>query len=387
MSKPRRHGASCFSQAVGATLLSLFGALVPSTSACAQDVVVGQVLSLTGPTSAIGRDLLDGRQACTAWVNAHGGIRGRLLRLVTRDDAGDAGKAVALAEDLLDRDRVALLLGPMGPAINAALLPWASRNRIVVLGPHAGDVGSRNKASDTAFFLTQNHSVEVERLAMHLATLGVRQVAMVYSADELGRSAQIAFEEALSTHGLVSEAMISVNADGSFASSALKPLVSGHQQAIVLATSGQATVATLQALEAQRAGRGFFGVYGLSFAATPRDLTLLGSQARGLVMTQVLPSVSDTTKPLVKTYAAAMAAGRSRDLSTLGLEGCLGPLVLAEVFQREAVEPTRANVLKAFNRAGKVTFGEIEIPLGDRESPGARFSDIVIVGPDGKMGH
>lgn len=50
-------------------------------SARAEEIVIGQTLSLTRRSATIGNDLLRGRQACIDYVNTRGGIRGNRLRL------------------------------------------------------------------------------------------------------------------------------------------------------------------------------------------------------------------------------------------------------------------------------------------------------------------
>lgn len=68
-----------------------------SFAAATQDIVVGQVLSLSGPNATAAEELSRGRRACTDLINSQGGIRGRVLRLITRDDQGEPSIAVKAA--------------------------------------------------------------------------------------------------------------------------------------------------------------------------------------------------------------------------------------------------------------------------------------------------
>jgi ABC-type branched-subunit amino acid transport system substrate-binding protein len=363
----------------GSLLLLWLGVAAGQT----QPLVVGQVLSLTGPTAAFGRDLLDGSQACVDRLNAEGGVAGRPLRLLTRDDGGDPALSLQHARALLERDHVVALLGPMGPATNAVVLPWAAQAGLAVIGPHAGDVGSRLGAGDTSFFLTANHSVEAGRLAAHLQSLGVRRVVMAYTDDELGRSAVLAFEEALSVAGIDAPARLVLQADGRDAASVGRAALAAQPQAIVLGSPGSATIGLLRGLGGTR---GLYGVYALSFSATPRELESLGAGARGLVMTQVLPAINDGRYRLVQVHRAAMQAAGRTALSAATLEGCLGPLVLAEALRSRGGGATdRAGVLKALRSAGTVHIGDLAIPLADHDQAGIRYSDIVTIGPDGRV--
>ena len=125
-------------------------------------------------------------------------------------------------------------------------------------------------------------------------------------------------------------------------------------------------------------------VYGMSSAASQTELLELSSMARGFSMTQVLPLPRDGRVPMVSTFLSAM-----RDVpgerTYAELEGCMGPLLLAEVLRRRPLGPSHATVLQALRTAGRVNLGGFEIELGDRARPGSRFTEIVFVGSDGRV--
>ncbi len=358
--------------------------------AATQDIVLGQVLSSSGTTGELGRDIQAGSEACVNWVNEQGGVAGRRLRLITKDDGGVPDRAVANAQSLMDRDGAVALLGPMGPAVTVPLLDWATRAQVLVVGPHSGDVVSRSKEWTTAYFLTANHSAEAQKLAAHIVALGVMRVVQVYSENDFGRRALEALEESMAVAGVDSSRTIDIPAvfTQKDISNAVEMVLAAKPQAIVLATSGEATLAILKSINAHwdRGGRGMSGIYGLSFAATPRDLETLGSTARGLAVSQVLPPITDIRHRLVSIYQAATTANPA--LRTPGgLEGCLGPLVFAEALKRKTSDFSRSGVLSEFrwNRAARI--GNLEVPLADRDRPGLRYVDIVTFGADGRLVH
>lgn len=76
------------------------------------------------------------------------------------DDRGRRGvrgnehgaRSCARMEWVTEKDEAAVLLGSMGPDVNAAVLQWASSAGMPVVGPFGGDIESRLKSTDTAFF-------------------------------------------------------------------------------------------------------------------------------------------------------------------------------------------------------------------------------------------
>lgn len=360
------------------------GCLLP-LFAQAQEIVVGQTLSLTGPSATIAQDLLRGRQACIELVNSQGGIRGRPLKLVTRDDRNDGIRAVQLARDLVDHEDAAVMLGAMGPAVNAAVLKWAGTMGMAVVGPYGGDIEIRVPDSGTAFFLTANQSAEAARLASHIASLGLTRVVIVHATDKSGRAALSALEEALGVSSVAAVAVIPVNPDASDAGVAAQAVAKANAQAVLLATSGRVTVAMLKSLRAATpGGLSLLQVYGFSSAASQAELLELGAQARGFSMSQVVPLPRDTRMPVVATFQSAMRNVKG-ERTYAELEGCIAPLLLADVLRRKAGDFNRAGVLRAMKTAGRVTLGGFEIDLSDRVNPGSRFTDIVYVGSDGKV--
>ena len=356
-----------------------------SFSVGAQDVVIGQVLSLTGPNSATAQELSRGRSGCVDFINSQGGIRGKSLRLVTRDDRGDPAVAINAVRELVDRERAVVLMGAMGPAVNAALLDWAAASGMAVLGPQGGEVESRVRDSGVAFFLTANQSAEAERLAAHVTTLGISRIVLVYGSDQAGAAALMAFEEGLTLSKLTAASVIEVQADGADAAKAAAAVAAAEPQAVFLATTGRATVAMLKALQAaSAAGSHLLQVYGLSSAASPSELLSLGKQARGFSMSQVLPLPRDARVPVVANFQAAMG-GPAVERTYAELEGCIGTLVLAEALRRKPGELTRGGVLQALKAAGRINLGGFEVELSDRVRLGSKFTDIVFVGADGRL--
>ena len=342
-------------------------------------------MPLSGSSTTIAQDLLRGRQACVDFVNAQGGIRGRSLKLVTRDDHGDAAHAVSAVREMLQHERAVVMLGSMGPAVNSALLEWARATGVAVIGPYGGDIEVRMRDVGTAFFLTANQSAEAERLGAHIATLGLSRVVIVHAPDRAGIAALTALEEGLGVSNVAAAAVLAVRADGGDAADVAKAVAAANPQAVLLATSGETTLAMLKALASmQGASTQLLQVYGLSSAASQTELFGLGARARGFSMSQVLPLPRDARVPLVATFLAAMR-NAPNERTYAELEGCVGPLLLAEVLRRKPADLTRIGVLQALKGAGRVNLGGFEIDLSDRTRTGSRFTDIVFVGANGRL--
>src|SRR5262249_54012357 len=66
-------------------------------------------------------------------VNRAGGVLGRPLELVVRDDNGNPGDAVRVAEELVAREKVDLLMGTFSSAVGLAVADFAKQRKVLFL--------------------------------------------------------------------------------------------------------------------------------------------------------------------------------------------------------------------------------------------------------------
>ena len=78
-------------------------------------------------------------------VNAAGGVLGRKIEVVSRDDNGSPGVAVRVAEELLTRERVALLMGTFASNVGLAVSDLAYLAQQTYLDPYPADLLPRHR--------------------------------------------------------------------------------------------------------------------------------------------------------------------------------------------------------------------------------------------------
>jgi branched-chain amino acid transport system substrate-binding protein len=84
----------CVAGGVGLSLITLPMVASAGPGVTDDEIVFGQVAALTGPAGALGRDVRTGILAAFAEVNRNGGVKGRALELVSRDDGYEPTKSV-----------------------------------------------------------------------------------------------------------------------------------------------------------------------------------------------------------------------------------------------------------------------------------------------------
>jgi branched-chain amino acid transport system substrate-binding protein len=115
---------------LGAAALSLFG-----LAAQAQDIKLGFNGDLSASPSALsGQAATLGLQAAIDDVNAAGGVLGRKLTLVTRDDLSQPPKSIQNMSDLIDNEKVVAVFGPTNSGNALAWKQVPNQKKIPVIG-------------------------------------------------------------------------------------------------------------------------------------------------------------------------------------------------------------------------------------------------------------
>ena len=129
-------------------------------------------------------------------INAAGGINGRKLELVIRDDGGNPGDAVRVAEELVSREKVDLLAGGFLSHIGLGLTDFAKQKKIFFLAsePLTDKIVWQNGNRYT-FRLRASTYMQAAMLVPEAAKMGKKRWAVVYPNYEYGQSAVATFKE------------------------------------------------------------------------------------------------------------------------------------------------------------------------------------------------
>ncbi|PAS98831.1 MAG: hypothetical protein BSR46_11165 [Candidatus Dactylopiibacterium carminicum] len=155
--------------------------LVMALAACGQqeNYRIGFIGGLSGRYQDLGTAGRDGAQLAIEMRNASGGIDGRRVELVARDDEQDATRARRALDDLIAA-RVAAVVGPMTSSMAVALVPRLQQTGMLMMGVHTTttDLSGRDDLFFRVIDDTNRYASEVARF--HYQQRNVRHVAIVY---------------------------------------------------------------------------------------------------------------------------------------------------------------------------------------------------------------
>jgi branched-chain amino acid transport system substrate-binding protein len=101
-------------------------------------IEIGASLPLTGEFSEPGKAAQQGYKVWEAMINEGGGLLGRKVKFIIRDDASDQNTVVADYTSLISRDKVDLLAGTFSSLLNIPASTVAERNKMLYVEPAGG---------------------------------------------------------------------------------------------------------------------------------------------------------------------------------------------------------------------------------------------------------
>jgi len=173
----------------------LFLLLFAPLAAGAQSVKIGELNSYK-VFPAFLEPYKKGMELAVEEVNRAGGVK---LQLVTRDDGGTPGDAVRVAEELIARERVNVLMGTFASNVGLAVANLAQQRRILFVAsePLTDKIVWENGNRYT-FRLRPSTYMQTAMLVPEAAKLKKQRWAIVYPNYEYGQSATASFKKLLS---------------------------------------------------------------------------------------------------------------------------------------------------------------------------------------------
>jgi len=131
-------------------------------------------------------------------INAAGGVNGRKIEVVSRDDNGNPGDAVRVAEELVSREQVSMLMGTFASNVGLAVSDLAKQRKLPFLAAEPlSDKLTWENGNRYTFRLRASTYMQTAMLIPEAARLKKKRWALVFPNYEYGQSAANAFKKLL----------------------------------------------------------------------------------------------------------------------------------------------------------------------------------------------
>ena len=188
-----------------ATALALSAGLAQAQSqgVTKDEILIGTIQDLSGPIASYGKAARNGMQLRIEEINEQGGIHGRKLKLLTEDDGYDPKKAVLAAQKLVNQDKIFIMAGHTGTAMNNASMPIQFEKNVINFLPVTAaremyEPFNRLKYSSAVTYFDQVKTF----LPKVVKEKGVKKVCTIYQDDEFGLEVMRGGEAGLKSMGM-----------------------------------------------------------------------------------------------------------------------------------------------------------------------------------------
>ncbi|MBT9507449.1 ABC transporter substrate-binding protein [Rhodoferax sp.] len=349
-----------------------------------KEIVIGQFAVISGPAAQLGLRMQLGMQTYFKAINAQGGVNGRTIRLVTRDDGYEPEKAVAAVKALINEDKVFALAGSVGTPTGLAALPILTEEQVPLVGMFTGAQALREPFNRQVFHVRASYFDETESIIQHLTTLGVKKIAVFYQNDAYGKAGLEGVTRALDKRKLKPVAISTVERNTVDVAKALVEILKAEPEAVVQVGAYKACAAFIKQARAKGYGGQFFNV---SFVGSTALAEELGDAGQGVVISQVVPFPFAGKSAVVREYQQRMIEAGQKDFDFSSLEGYITARVLTEGLRRTGKNLTRDGLISALESMRDVNLGGFTVNYSAKDHQGSNFTDLTIIGRGGRFMH
>jgi len=174
-------------------------------AAAAEKIKIGLIASLSGPSAKSGEAITRGLTIAIDEINKSGGLLGKQVELVRRDDEANPGKGVVAARELLQREGVTVLFGGLQTPVSLAIVPFVNKVKVPYMGPWAaGTPITKNGAKENYVFRVSavDELVDIALVERAVKLHGSKKPGMILINNPWGESNEKGLLAALKTKGM-----------------------------------------------------------------------------------------------------------------------------------------------------------------------------------------
>jgi len=174
--------------------------LAVAPSHAQQTVKLGLVAAMSGQSAKSGEAIVRGLSLAVDEINAKGGVLGKKIELLVRDDESNPAKGVIAARELVQRDKVVALFGGLDTPVSIAIVPFVNGAKVPFMGVWAaGTPITRNGAAENYVFRVSavDEIVDFALVDYAVKKYGAKKPGMILINNPWGESNEKGLKAAL----------------------------------------------------------------------------------------------------------------------------------------------------------------------------------------------
>lgn len=379
----RREVISNVGTLLGAATMGAWSRSAQAQSAGVSDtrILLGQSAPFSGAAEQLGLQFHLGAQLYFEALNAKGGVNGRRIEIKRLDDGYEPERCVANTRQLISDD-VFALFGYIGTPTSLAALPLATAAKVPFFAPFTGAEALREPFNRYAIHVRASYFDETAAIVRQITSVGIKRISVFYQNDAYGKTGLEGVSRALKALNMEAASTGTVERNSTDVTAAVESIMAQRPESIVQISAYKSCAAFIR--EARK--RGFGGnFYNVSFVGTQALLDELGSDARGVAISQVMPFPYTPTTLISGEYLAAVRAKQGRAANYSGIEGFVAAKVFTEAVKRAGRNLTRDNFIAAIQGMKNVDLGGFPVDFSPSKHTGSKFVELTLLTEDGRI--
>ncbi len=181
-------------------------ALIASTAQAADPIKIGVSGPFTGGSSSMGVSMRDGVRLAAEEINKSGGVLGRKLELIERDDEAKNERGVQIAEELINKEKVTATVGYINTGVALASQRFYQDAKIPVMNNVATGTAITRQFADQpdnyVFRNAANDSIQAPMIVEEMTKRGFKKPAILADSTNYGQLGRQDLEKALVAKGV-----------------------------------------------------------------------------------------------------------------------------------------------------------------------------------------
>lgn len=343
-------------------------------------ILIGHSAGLTGNLAERVNPAVGAANLYFDEVNRKGGVNGRRIRFLSLDDKGETPNTIANTKRLIEQEEVFAILLATGAGPATAAMKLAVEARVPFIAPLTGAVSLR-APNRYVFHVKASFADEWSKLAEHVKSFNLDNVAIVYFDNEAGREGRQLAEAALGANKAPPKAVIGFGGKAGTIKDALGALAKLDPQAIMLASVQQPAAEFLTQMYASGLRP---WTYTNSISTGEAIFKATGAKAHGLIISQTVPYPNEITMPLVKEYQALARRANQPAGGYPAIEGFISAKVMVEGLRRAGANPTREGLVDAMQNLN-IDLGGYQVRFSPGDHVGSRMVELTMVSREGRF--
>jgi branched-chain amino acid transport system substrate-binding protein len=352
----------------------------------ATSIKIGAHYPLTGVAAPGYSEIPEGAKAYFDFVNAAGGVYGRKIDYVYKDDGYVPTNTTQVVNELVLKDQVFAMLGGLGTPTHGAVLDFLNGEGVPDLFVSSGSLlWNQPKRNPMTFGWQPDYEVEAKILGQYVAqNFPTAKVGLFLQNDDLGRDAEAGARRYLNRQIVSAVRYTPGNTD--IAPQIAELQASGADYVIGFNVPSYTALSQLAALRLNYHPRWAYSSIGSDpplvgglLARLSQGQVNAGGLLDGVLTTQYLNAPYDTNSPWVQLWRKVWAAhGNGGELTSFRIYGMAHAYTFIQTLLAAGPNPTRKGLVAALEKIGTQLHGPALAPYRFTADSHAGMSGVMI---------